>query len=77
MIDKLTSIFSRVFFSVALLLLLLGVLDRIIGLFGWTLAWYHEAGRVLEFSGIMMIFVIGLLLRQIRDELKQQSTKSE
>ena len=72
-----TSTFSRVFFSVALLLLLLGILDRILGFFGWTLAWNYESGRVLEFSGIMMIFVIGLLLRQIRDELKQQATKSE
>ncbi|NIR51520.1 MAG: hypothetical protein GWN55_11855 [Phycisphaerae bacterium] len=77
MIDKLTSIFSRVFFAVALLLLLFGVLDRVLGLFGWTLAWYHEPGRVLEFSGIMMTFVIGLLLRQIREELRKQKTTSE
>ena len=71
MIDKLTSVFIRVFFAVALLLLLISVGDRFIGLFGWKLAWFYEPGRLLEFSAIMMLFVVGLLLRQIREQLKK------
>jgi hypothetical protein len=71
MIDKLTSLFSRVFFAVSLLLLTLAVWDKFIGLFGWKLAWYYEPSRLLEFSAIMMLFVVGLLLRQIREQLRK------
>jgi len=76
MIDKLTSIFSRFCFAIALLMLLLALWDAFIGLFGWSLSWYYNPGRILEYSGILMIFVIGLTLRQIREELKKQTIKS-
>jgi hypothetical protein len=72
MIDKLTSFFNRLFFTVACVLLFLAVWDRILKLFGWTIAWFYEPGRILEFSAILMIFVIALLLRQIREELKNK-----
>lgn len=76
MIDKYTSFFSRLFFVVAIIILLLAVWDRIIGLFGWTITWlYYQPGRLLEFSAILIIFVIALLLRQIRQELRKE-TKS-
>ena len=72
MIDKVISFLNRSFFTVACVLLLLAIWDRILQLFGWTIDWYYEAGRVLEFSAIMMIFVIALLLRQIREQLKNK-----
>ena len=66
------SLFSRVFFIVAFVLLALAVLDWVIRLFGYTFAWVpYQPGRLSEFAAIMMIFVIAILLRQIRDRLKQ------
>ena len=74
MIDKLTSILSRLFFAVAFALLLIAVLDRVLNIFGWYLTWTHyRAGRLFEFSAMLMIFVIVLLLRQIRERLKKPS----
>ena len=71
MADKLTSIFCRVFFVIALILVFIAVLERILRFFGWTLSLFaYQPGRIFEFSGIFMIFVIALLLRQIRDRLK-------
>jgi hypothetical protein len=72
MIDKLISFFNRLFFTLACILLLLAIWDRVLQLFGWTIDWQYGAGRILEFSAIMMIFVIALLLRQIREQLKNK-----
>jgi len=72
MLDKLMSIFNRMFFLAACVLLFLAVWDRILHLFGWSIDWDYGAGRVLEFSAIMMIFVIALLLRQVRELLKNK-----
>lgn len=71
MINKLTSFFARVFFTVAVILLVVAVIDWFLALFGWHFTWvpYHP-GRLLEFSGILMIFVMVLLLRQIRESLR-------
>ncbi len=76
MFDKLTSIFSRVAFFIASLLLLIAVWNWFIQLLGWRLLWNYTSGRLLEFSAIFMVFVIVLLLRQIRDTIKTQNTKS-
>jgi hypothetical protein len=72
MIDKLISFFNRLFFTVACVLLFIAIWDRMLQLFGWTIDWSYEPGRVLEFSAIMMIFVIALILRQIREQLKKK-----
>jgi hypothetical protein len=72
MIDRLISFFNRLFFAGAFVLLFLAIWNRILQLFGWTIDWYYEAGRILEFSAIMMIFVIALLLRQIREQLRNK-----
>jgi len=70
MIDKLTSIFCRIFFAVALLMLFTAIWNKFIGLFGWTISWLtYNSGRVLEFSTILIIFAIAFLLKQIRDGL--------
>jgi hypothetical protein len=47
--------------------------DWFIGWFGYQLTWVpYEPGRLLEFSAILVIFVIALLLRQIRDTLRHK-----
>jgi len=72
MINTLTSILSRLFFSVALILLLIAIIDWFMRLFGWTFSWLsYQPGRVFEFSAILMIAVIVLLLRQIREAVKK------
>jgi len=69
--DKFTSFFSRLFFAVAFALFVIAVINWLLGLFGWTLSWLpYQPGRILEFSAILMIFVMVLLLRQIRERLR-------
>ena len=71
--DQLTSIFCRLFFIAAMLLLFISLWNKFIGLFGWTLPWLpYNAARLFEFSAMLMIVVIALLLRQIRDQLKSK-----
>jgi len=71
MFGKLISLFSRFLFLFALLLLLLAVLDRIIRLFGWTFSWIpYEPSRLLEIAATLIVFVLALLLRQIRDNTR-------
>ncbi len=72
MTDKLTSFFSRVFFIVAIILLIIAVVDWFLRLFGWTFSWLaYSPGRVFEFSAILMIVVMVLLLRQIREAVRK------
>ncbi len=73
MIDKLTSIVCRVFFVIAFILLIIAIWDKFLRLFGWTLSFVpYQPGRIFELSGILMIFVLALLLRQIREKLVSQ-----
>ena len=73
MINTLISYLSRIFFIFALLIVLVAVWDRIIRIFGWTLSWMtYQPGRLLEISAVLVIFIIAILLRQIRDELRKQ-----
>ena len=77
MFDKLASIFSRIVFIMALVLLFIAILEFILQSSGWTLSWInYTPGRLLEFSAILLIFVIVLMLRQIREEIKTQIKKS-
>ena len=71
MIDKLTSVLSRLFFIVALLLIGIAVVDWILRLFGWSFSWLtYQPGRLFEFAAMLMICVVVLLLRQIRESLR-------
>ena len=74
MIDKIINICSISFWAISLVLLFIAILEKIIGLFGWTLAWVpYESARLLELAAILVIFVIAFILRQIRVELKKQT----
>jgi hypothetical protein len=65
----------RIFFIVAFFMLVIAVWDKIIGYYGYTISFIGEMGpaRLLELSVTLMIFVIGMLLRQIREGLKSRS----
>lgn len=71
-VDKLSSQASRVFFTAAFTLFAVSVIE-------WSLSWFHRSlfgrtytpGRLLEFAVISLIFVIALLLRQIREEVRK------
>lgn len=62
---------SRLFFGASLVLLALAVIEKVANLSGQTvLAGRYEPGRLLEFAGILLVFVISMLLREIRDDFK-------
>ena len=70
MIDKMTSIFSRAFFTLASLLLIIGIIQKISYWLGANVSWVgYDPGRLFEFAGIFLLFVMILLLRQIREVL--------
>lgn len=70
-LDKWNSAISRVFFLAAFLLLALAIVDRFVNFFGYTiLSSGYSSGRMLEFAAIMLVVVIALLLRQIREGLR-------
>lgn len=70
--NSLISAVNRVCFVAAFALLLIAIVNWFIMLFGWKFTWLsYESGRLFEFSAMLMIVVIALLLRQIRDTLKR------
>jgi hypothetical protein len=71
-IEWLNSIASRVLFLGAFLLLALAVVERIAFQFGYTiLRGSFTGGRLLEIAALILIFVIAILLRQIREAVKE------
>ena len=73
-LDYLTSIASRVFFFGAFALLGVAVIEGIIrGPLGSAtpLSALYRPGRLVEFAAILLIFVITILLRQMREELRK------
>jgi hypothetical protein len=71
-LQQTTSTVSRLFFAVSFLLLGLAVLEKMANLFGYTiLRETYGPARLLEFAVILLVFVVALLLRQIREELRR------
>ena len=72
-LEKLISIGSRVLFSLSVILLVTAVAERFANLIGYTILRQtpYTPWRLLEFAAIFLIFVIAILLRQIREELRQ------
>lgn len=72
-LDRLTSLACRAAFLGAFALLGLAILERGANLLGYTILGVgsYAPGRLIEFSGILLIFVIALLLRQTREILKR------
>jgi hypothetical protein len=69
-IDGIVSIVCRIFFAGAFGLFALAAFERVAFAFGYTLLrGTFTGGRLLEISAVILIFVIALLLRQIREKL--------
>jgi hypothetical protein len=69
---KVTSTVSRLFFLGALVLLVIAGLESAANLFGYTiLRGSYRGGRLLEFAAVLLIFVIAVLLKQIKDDLRK------
>jgi len=72
--DKLNSLTCRVFFLAAFVLVAVALVDRFLNLFGYTiLSGGYTSGRMLEFAATMLIVVIALLLRQIREGMSKRA----
>jgi hypothetical protein len=72
--EKWMSFLSRALFLASFLLLLIAVVERLVNYLGYTIVGGGYApGRMLEFAGIMLLFVIAILLRQAREELRRKA----
>ena len=72
-LEKALSLINRLFFGVAFVLLGIAVLEKLVNMNGYTILGAHYTpGRMLEFSGILLIFVVAMLLRNIREELRSE-----
>ena len=72
-VDLIYRIFARSLFFLALAILAIGFVELVANLFGTSvMSAGYTAGRMFEVSAAMMVFVIAVLLRQIRDALKHQ-----
>ena len=65
--DKLTSLALRPFFGGAFLILALAVIEKALNLIGQGIPGVYPA-QLLHWSVVPLIFVIAILLRQIRDQ---------
>jgi hypothetical protein len=71
-LDKLSSIVYRIFFALVFVLIAIGLLERLVNMAGYTiLRGSYTPGRMFELAAIFSIFVIALLLRQVREQLKK------
>lgn len=70
--DKLNSLVCRVFFTLAFALLAISLLEVIAHEMGYTiLRRSFDPSRLLEYAVILLVFVVAVLLRQIRQNLSK------
>ncbi len=71
--DKYYSLISRFLFLLAAVMFIVAVCEWVLQWFGYTFTWLpYEPGRLFELGAVMAVFVITLLLRQIRDILRNK-----
>ena len=71
-IDKLSSYVSRVFCAVSLVVFLCAVIEGLAMRLNFRFWVGYEPGRLVEFAAMLLIPVMTVLLRQIREELRKQ-----
>ena len=72
--NTLTSTLSRIFALAAAAAFALAVIEFAANVLGYTLLREERTpGRLLELAAILLVFVIALLLRQIREELRKKT----
>jgi hypothetical protein len=57
----------------AFALLALAVLEKIANVSSYTILQMYRGGRFLEFAVVLLIFVIAMQVRAMREELKKRS----
>ena len=68
--ERLSSLVSRTFVIVASALLAVAVLEKLCNLAGYTFLKFGVApSQLLEYAVVLLIFVLALVLRQVRDRL--------
>ena len=71
-LNPVASVISRILSLAALLLLVLAIAEWLSNAFGYTiLSEAYKPGRLMEFAAMLAIFVIAILLRQVREELRK------
>ncbi len=64
----------RPFFIAAFVILVVAIVERVAGIRDLSVtADIYSPGRLLEIAAMLMIFVIAMLLRQVRDELRKRN----
>jgi hypothetical protein len=71
--DKLLAAASRLFYLSAFVLLALAVLEKIANWSGYTILKLYRGGRLLDFAGVLLLFVMAAQLKQIKDRIKANS----
>ena len=73
-LEYLNSITCRIFFSGSFFFLGIATLEWVLNRLGYTVlqATYYTPARLLEFTTILLMFVLAILLRQIREEVKKR-----
>ena len=72
--DNMLSPIARIAFIVAFVVAGLGILERLSNMLGYTiLRGTFAGGRLFEISAILVIFVIAMLLREIRNLLRSRT----
>jgi hypothetical protein len=71
--DKLLAAASRFFYLSAFVLLALAVLEKIANSSGYTILRLYRGGRLLEFAGVLLLFVMAAQLKEIKDRIKAKS----
>ncbi len=70
-LERLFSLASRLFFVGAFVLLGLALIERIANASGYTILRVYRGGRLLEIAVVLLVFVIAMQLREMREELKR------
>ena len=72
-LEKLISLASRLFFFGAFALLALALVERIANASGYTVVGgAFSGGRLLEIAAILLILVIAMQVREMREELRSR-----
>ena len=71
-LEKLISITSRLFFLGAFVLFGLALIERVANQVGYTIWQPYRGGRLLEFAVVLLVFVIAIQLREVKEALKSR-----
>jgi hypothetical protein len=73
--EHLTSVVSRVSFVIAFLLASVAIGEKLLNMLGFTLTRAYSPWRFLEFTAVVLLFVIALQLREIKIRLRGEGTR--